>query len=173
MHIGKGKWAADEIPEASLICPAVVIRVGDRAKTNHDTVVGVDDIKAWGGKHGRIPPGAAVLMDAGWESRIGDQTAYRNMDAKNVMHFPGFSLDAADFLLREREINGIGVDTLSIDYGSSQDFEVHYTVLPADKWGLENLANLGKMPERGATVFVGLPKAKGASGGPTRVLAIW
>jgi len=75
--------------------------------------------------------------------------------------------------LKEREINGIGVDTLSVDYGPSQDFKVHYSVLPANKWGLENLANLGKVPQRGATVFVGLPKVKGASGGPTRVLALW
>ena len=173
LHFGKGKWAADEIPETSLICPAVVIHVEERAKTDPDTRVTVDDLKAWEAKHGRIPLGAAVLMSSGWEIRIGDQTAYRNMDAKNVMHFPGFSPEAAEFLLKEREINGIGVDTLSVDYGPSQDFKVHYSVLPANKWGLENLANLGKVPERGATVFVGLPKVKGASGGPTRVLALW
>jgi kynurenine formamidase len=164
---------ADEIPETSLICPAVVIHVEERAETDPDTRVTVDDLKSWEAKHGRIPLGAAVLMSSGWKVRIGDQTAYRNMDAKNVMHFPGFSPEAAEFLLKEREINGIGVDTLSVDYGPSQDFKVHYSVLPANKWGIENLANLGKVPERGATVFVGLPKVKGASGGPTRVLALW
>jgi kynurenine formamidase len=90
-----------------------------------------------------------------------------------MMHFPGFSPEAAEFLLKEREINGIGVDTLGIDVGASRDFKVHYTILPANKWGLENLANLGKIPARGATIFVGLPKVKGASGGPARVLAMW
>ncbi len=173
LHFGKGKWAADEIPEASLVCPAVVIHVHDRAKTNADTMVSVADLKAWEGKHGRIPRGAAVFMHSGWEARIGDQTAYRNMDGKQVLHFPGFSPEAAAFLLRERQINGIGVDTLSLDHGASKDFKVHYSVLPANKWGLENLANLARLPERGATVFVGLPKVKGASGGPTRVIAVW
>lgn len=173
LHFGKGKWAADEIPEASLVCPAVVIHVHERAKASADTMVTVDDLRAWEGKHGRIPPGAAVFMHSGWEARIGDQTAYRNMDGKQVLHFPGFSPDAADFLLRERQINGIGVDTLSLDHGPSKDFKVHYSVLPANKWGLENLANLARLPERGATVFVGLPKVKGASGGPTRVIAVW
>lgn len=173
LHFGKGKWAADEIPEASLVCPAVVIHVHERAKTNADTLVTVNDLKAWEGKHGRIPRGAAVLMHSGWEARIGDQTAYRNMDDKQTLHFPGFSPEAADFLLKERQINGIGVDTLSLDYGASKDFKVHYSVLPANKWGLENVANLAKLPERGATVFVGLPKVRGASGGPTRVLAVW
>src|SRR5574337_173343 len=173
LHFGKGKWAADAIPEASLVCPAVVIHVHERAKTNADTLVTVDDLKVWEGKHGRIPSGAAVFMHSGWEARIGDQAAYRNMDDTQALHFPGFSPEAADFLLRERQINGIGVDTLSLDYGASKDFKVHYAVLPANKWGLENLANLARIPERGATVFVGLPKVKGASGGPTRVLAVW
>ena len=173
LHFGKGKWAADEIPEASLLCPAVVIHVHERAKTDADTLVTVNDLTAWEGKHGRIPRGAAVFMHSGWEARINDQTAYRNMDDKQVLHFPGFSPEAADFLLRERQINGIGVDTLSLDHGASKDFKVHYAVLPANKWGLENLANLAKLPERGATVFVGLPKVKGASGGPTRVIAVW
>ena len=173
LHFAKGKWAADEIPEASLVCPAVVVHVHERAKTRADTVVTVEDLKAWEGKHGRIPRGAAVLMHSGWEARIGDQTAYRNMDDRQVLHFPGFSPEAADFLLKERQVNGIGVDTLSLDYGASKDFKVHYSVLPANKWGIENLANLAKLPERGATVFVGLPKVKGASGGPTRVLAVW
>jgi kynurenine formamidase len=173
LHFGKGTWAADEIPEASLICPAAVIHVEERARANPDTPVTVDDLKAWEVKHGRIPSGAAVLMYSGWEARIGDQAAYRNMDTKHMMHFPGFSPEAAEFLLQEREINGIGVDTLGIDVGASRDFKVHYTILPANKWGLENLANLGKIPAHGATIFVGLPKVKGASGGPARVLAMW
>jgi kynurenine formamidase len=89
------------------------------------------------------------------------------------MHFPGFSPEAAEFLLKERQVNGVGVDTLSFDYSPSKDFKVHYSLLPANKWGLENLANLAKILERGATVFVGLPKVKGASGGPTRAIAVW
>lgn len=173
LHFGKSKWAADEIPAASLVCPAVVIHVHERAKTNPDTLVTVEDLKAWERKHGRIPRAAAVFMHSGWEARISDQIAYRNTDDKQVLHFPGFSPEAADFLLKERQINGIGVDTLSLDYGPSKEFKVHYSVLPANKWGLENLANLARLPERGATVFVGLPKVKGASGGPTRVLAVW
>jgi hypothetical protein len=85
------------------------------------------------------------------------------MDAKNRLHFPGFSPEAAEFLLKEREINGIGVDTLSIDLGASQDFKVHYTMLPANKWGLENLANLGTFPARRHDLR-GIAKGKGGIG---------
>jgi kynurenine formamidase len=173
IHFAKGKWAADEIPEADLVCPAVVLHIHERARDNPDAQVTLDDVKKWEAKNGRIPRGAAVFMHSGWDGRIGDQNAYRNMDDKKVMHFPGFHPEAGEFLLKERQVRGVGVDTLSFDYGASKDFKVHLTLLPANKWGIENLANLAKLPEKGATVFVGLPKVKGASGGPTRVLAVW
>jgi kynurenine formamidase len=173
IHFGKNAWSAEAVPATTLVSPAVVIHIHDRARGNPDAQVTVDDLKAWEGKHGRIPNGAAVLMYSGWEARAGDQTAFRNMDAQGGMHFPGFSKEAGEFLLKERNINGIGVDTLSLDHGASKDFAVHYSVLPANKWGIENLANLAKIPEAGATIFVGLPKVKGASGGPARILAVW
>ena len=169
---GKG-WSAAEIPAEALIAPAVIIDIRARARRDPDAQVRVDDIKAWERKHGRVPRGAAVLMWSGWEDRASDQTAYRNMDSKGVMHFPGFSREAAEFLVKERAAGGIGVDTLSLDYGPSTDFGAHFAVLPANRWGIENLANLGKLPPKGATLFVGLPRVKGASGGPARVLAVW
>ncbi len=173
VHFAKGKWSADEIPDAALIAPAVVIHVHDRAKAEADTAVTVDDVRAWEQKHGRIPAGAAVFMHSGWEARASDQAAFRNADARNVLHFPGFGKEAAEFLVKERSIVGIGVDTLSLDPGTSKDFAAHFTVLGANKWGIENLANLAKIPESGATVFVGVPRVKGASGGPARVVAMW
>ena len=173
IHFAKGKWPADEIPDATLVAPAVVIHVHDRAKTDPDTAVTVDDLKAWEQKHGRIPAGGTVLMHSGWEARANDQTAFRNADAQNVMHFPGFSREAAEFLVGQRSIVGIGVDTMSLDPGNSKDFATHVTVLGANKWGIENLANLATIPESGATVFVGVPRVKAASGGPARVVAVW
>jgi kynurenine formamidase len=173
IHFAKGKWSADEIPDATLVAPAVVIHVHDRAKADPDTAVTVDDLKAWERRHGRIPAAAAVFMHSGWEARANDQAAFRNADAQDAMHFPGFGKDAAEFLVKERSIVGIGVDTLSLDLGNSKDFAVHVTVLGANKWGIENLANLARIPESGATVFVGVPKVKAASGGPARVVAVW
>lgn len=173
LHFGTKAWSAAAIPEGALMAPAVIIDIRDRAKRNPDAQVTVEDVKGWEKRYGRIPKGAAVLMYSGWERRATDQAAYRNTDAQGVMHFPGFSKEAAEFLVRERDIRGIGVDTLSLDYGPSTDFGTHTTVLPANRWGIENLANLGKVPPRGATIVVGLPKVEGASGGPARILAFW
>jgi kynurenine formamidase len=87
------------------------------------------------------------------------------------MHFPGFGADAAKLLV-ERNVAGVGIDTLSIDYGPSQDFIAHKILNGAGKIGLENLANLGALPPRGATVIVGALKIRDGSGAPARVLAL-
>jgi kynurenine formamidase len=100
-----------------------------------------------------------------------DQTRYRNMDASGVMHFPGFSVEAVK-LLMERGAVGIGIDTLSVDYGASKDFEVHRLDLPAGLYNLENLANLDKLPEAGAFLIAAPIKLEGGSGGACRVFAV-
>jgi kynurenine formamidase len=89
-----------------------------------------------------------------------------------MLHFPGFHPDAADMLMKERQVVGMAVDTLSLDYGASKDFKTHYAWLPSGRWGLENVAGLDRVPPLGATLVVGAPKIKGATGGPTRVLAL-
>jgi len=97
---------------------------------------------------------------------------FRNADAEGKMHFPAFHVEAAQMLLEEAEVMGIGVDTLSIDYGISADFITHYTWLPANRWALENIANLDELPATGATLVVGAPKHKGGTGGPARLIAL-
>ena len=173
LHFSAKGWSAADIPAEALVVPVVVIDIRSRAQRDPDAQVRVEDIKAWEKRHGRVSRGAAVLMWSGWEDRAGDQVAYRNMDSEGIMHFPGFSQEAAEFLVTERAIGGIGVDTLSLDHGPSTDFGVHVAVLPSNRWGIENLANLGKLPPGGATLFVGVPRVEGASGGPARILAVW
>jgi kynurenine formamidase len=111
-------------------------------------------------------------MNSGWDQRVGDSQAFLNADAEAVLHFPGFSGEAAQFLIEERDIVGVGVDTLSLDVGMSTDFAAHLTFLPAGKYGLELMANLDDVPPAGATLIVGAPKHQGGSGGPARVFAV-
>src|SRR5262249_8711472 len=105
--------------------------------------------------------------------KAGDARAFLGQDDGKTLHFPGFSLEACAFLLQERDVAGLAVDTLSLDFGAAKDFVVHKLWLGAGKGGLGGVANLSKLPPAGATVFVGAPKVTGASGGPTRVLAVW
>jgi kynurenine formamidase len=149
-----------------LVAPIVVIDISERAATEHDTVVTLADLMRFERRHGRIPRRAVVAMHSGWASRAGSVDAYRN-----GMRFPGWSAEAVRWLVDRRRIGGIGVDTLSLDHGSSSTFDAHKTLLGADRYGIENLRNLKSIPARGATVYVGLIPWREGSGGPARIWA--
>lgn len=163
----------DQIPAEELVAPIAVIDIKERAASDPDTQVSPDDILAWERRYGRLPQHAIVAMNSGWASRIGSVESYRNTDSGGTMHFPGFSKAAIEFMLAERSINGIAVDTLSLDHGAASVFEAHVALLSANRWGIENIGNLDAIPPSGASVFVGAPKVASGSGGPARVLALW
>jgi kynurenine formamidase len=170
-HFPPGKTTLDQLPISHFFGPAVVIDVRSEAEKNADYRLTSARVKKWEAAHGRIPGGAIVLLRTGWASRWPDQGRYRNMDAQGVMHFPGFSVGGAKLLIARGAV-GLGIDTLSVDYGPSKDFEVHRVDLPAGLYNLENLANLDQLPEIGAYLIVAPIKIEGGSGGPVRVFAI-
>ena len=172
-HFITGGRFSPELSLDELVRPLVVIDISARAAANADAEVLVSDLVAFEHGSGRIPRGAVVAMNSGWAARSGSVAAYRNVGADGLQHFPGFSKGAVDWLLAERDIAGIGVDTLSLDPGRSQTFDTHVTILGADRYGIENLANLDRVPKRGATVIVGLIPWEQGSGGPARVFARW
>ena len=170
-HFPPGKEYLDQVSVQRLFAPAVVVDVREEASKDQDYRLRVMRVEKWEALHGRIPVGAVVLLRTGWASRWPDQARYRNMDAAGVMHFPGFSVEAARLLI-ERGVVGLGIDTLSIDYGPSKDFEVHRVTLPAGLYQLENLANLDQLPDSGAFLISAPIKLEGGSGGPVRVFAL-
>lgn len=171
-HFIAGATSADRLAVDRLIAPLVVIGIVDRAAKDADTLVSVDDLLQWEKRHGRVPAGALIAMHAGWDARVGNTERFLNRDAKGTMHAPGFSEQAARFLVGERDICGVGVDTLSLDAAATRKFVAHLTILGAGKYGVEMMANLGRVPPSGATVIIGAPKHVDATGGPARVLAL-
>jgi kynurenine formamidase len=170
-HFSATGRTLDDVPLEELIMPAAVVDISRRAAGDADAAVGVSDLRDFEANVGRIPDGAAVLAYSGWESRIGDQARFQNFGPDGYMHFPGWSSDAADWLLTNRNVRCLGIDTLSLDLGSSIEFPVHRTWCPADKLGLEILANLNDLPPIGATLVIGaIPFEKG-SGATSRVFA--
>ncbi len=170
-HFVTAGATSDQLSISNFVAPLVLIDITDRAAKNDDASLSVDDILAWEKANGKIPPGGCVVMRSGWESRLAKPGAFLNQDAKKTMHFPGFSKEAAALLVKERNIKGVGVDTLSLDIGASHTFDAHKVILNAGLWGIENLANLAKVPPSGATILVAPIKIKNASGGPVRVYA--
>ena len=172
VHGGMGLASVDRVATSELFAPAVVIDVTRGAAESPDYALSLEDVEAWESEHGTIPAGAVVLMRSGWAERWGRGEAYYNVGADERLHFPGFDESAARFLVEEREIVGIGVDTGSVDPGNARGFPVHGVVNGSGKYHLENLADLGALPEAGAFLIVAPIKIEGGSGGQVRVFAV-
>ena len=170
-HFPPGTMFVDEIPAERLFGPAAVIDAREESARDADYLLEPGKIMAWESRHGRIAPGAIVLLRTGWAARWPDAARYRNHDASGTMHFPGFSVESGQMLI-ERGASGLGIDTMNIDYGASQDFAVHRLALGAGLYHLENLADLNALPEAGAFLVVAPIKLAGGSGGPCRVFAV-
>ena len=175
IHFGKGQRTADQVPVRQLVAPAVVIDVTRAAAADPDYRLTVADVRSWEKRHGTIPGGSIVLMRTGWSKRWPDRKRYFGDDTPgdaSNLHFPSYGEEAAGLLVRDRKVGALGVDTASIDYGPSTTFPVHRLAAAANVPGLENLADLESVPERGAWI-VALPmKIAGGSGGPLRAIAL-
>ena len=167
----KGKRTIDQLSPAQLVVPAVVINVEEKAQVNSDYLLSVADITAWEGRHGRIKGGTLVLMHTGWHRKFSDAKAYVNQDEEGILHFPGFSVAAAKLLL-ERNVAGIGIDTMSLDPGNDLSFPVHNVMLAEDKFQIENMNNLDLLPASGATVIIGVLPVRQGSQAQARILGL-
>jgi len=175
VHFAEGRLALDQVPVERLIAPAVVIDVTRQAAADPDYRLAVDDVRAWEARHGRIPSGAIILLRTGWAARWPDAKRYFGDDTPgdaSRLHFPSYGQESARLLVEERSVAVLGVDTASIDHGPSRDFAVHQIAAKANVPGLENVADMGALPEEGAWVLALSMKIGGGSGGPVRIVAL-
>ena len=131
----------------------------------------LEDIQKWESKHGEIPQRAMLALNSGWAKHIATPR-YKSLDENGKHRQPGFHPEVAQFLMEERNVVALGVDTFSFDNQHSKNSDVHYLWMGDNRWGVENLNNLDDVPAVGATVVVGQPSIKGGSGGPNRVMAL-
>lgn len=172
-HFSESGLTVDKLPVEQLVVPLAVVDIAYKAEQEPDYLLSREDLGAWEAKNGRLPAGCCVAMHSGWGALLKtDPAAFVGRDVNGTMHFPGFAPEAADWLKKERQVVGLAVDTMSLDNGASREFKTHYLWLPSGRWGLENVANLDKVPAVGATLVVGAPKVKDATGGLTRLLAL-
>ena len=177
IHFAEGRDTVDEIPLEQLMGGAVLIDVSERCAGNPDYQVTVSDFEFWESEHGPLPDGAIVLLRTGYEEFWPDRLRYmgtdeRGPDAVAKLHFPGLHPDAARWLVANRSINAIGLDTPSIDFGQSTNFESHQVLFAADIPAFENLNNLRALPASDFVVIAMPMKIAGGSGGPLRIAAI-
>jgi kynurenine formamidase len=176
VHFAQGQRTVEAIPVEQLIGPAVVVDVTKRALADRDYRVTVEDLTGWEVAHGRIPDGAIVLLRTGYGAFWPDRQRYlgterRGEEALSELHFPGLHPNAAQWLVTNRDIGAIGIDTASIDTGQSTLYETHRILGARNIAVLENVAALERLPSTGALVIALPMKIKGGSGAPVRIVA--
>ena len=172
IHSADQQKSVHELQPKDLFGYGMVLDVTEKCIMNADYKLSKQDILTWEEENGLIPDNTIVIMYTGWCKKWEDYNAYKNQDEKGEMHFPGFSEEAARFLIEERSINGIGIDTFSVDAAISNGFPVHSIVNGAGKFSLENMANIHLLPRSGIYLTVSPVKILGGSGGQVRIFAI-
>jgi kynurenine formamidase len=177
IHFSKGKQTLDQIPIGRMVGAAIRINVTEQCARDRDFRVTNADFERWEAEHGRIQNDAIVLLDTGfarfWPERkdyLG--TDLRGQEGVQALHFPGLHPEAAAWLVRERRVKAVGIDTASIDYGQSTKFETHVALLSQNVPVFENLSNLHDLPARGFDVIALPMKIVGGTGGPLRIIAV-
>ena len=169
---GKGKRTIDQLSLNQLIVPIAVINLQSKVVVNDDYMMSVADITEWESRNGKLKPGCLFVMNTGWYKKFSNPHEYVNQDKEGVLHFPGFSPAAAKLLV-ERQVAGIGIDTLSLDPGNDLSFPVHNIILAANKFQIENLNNLDALPTTGAVAVIGVLPVRDGSQAQARVIALY
>jgi kynurenine formamidase len=176
IHFSEGKNAVEQIPVNQLTGEGILVDVSEKALKNNDYLVSVEDLEQWEKTNGRIPDQSMILLFTGYGQFWSDREKYigtskTGAEAVQDLHFPGLDLDAAQWLVAERKIKGIGLDTPSIDFGQSKDFLAHQILSEKEILIFENVANLDKMPAKGFYLVAMPMKIKGGTGAPLRIAA--
>ena len=166
----------DAYPPESLVASAVVIDLHQKALRHPDYAMSRRDLGDWEARHGRIPSGSLVLARTGWGEKWDDSSEYLGLKPGEKvvpgLHFPGFSVDSARFLLEQRGITGLGIDTHGVDPGRDSSFAVSKLLLQKPRIVLANLNGLDKLPPTGTTLIIGILRLQGGSGSPASVIAL-
>ncbi|MFQ5482159.1 MAG: cyclase family protein [Nitrospinaceae bacterium] len=173
-HFAKGGWTVDQIPLDRLVAPGVLVDVSAKTRDNPDYQISVQDFRDWENRHGTIPPGTIVLVRTGFEDFWPDKIKYLGSDRpRDVahLHFPGFSEAAARFLGETRRAAAVGLDTASLDPGTSTRFLAHQVFGGANVPGFENLHRLRELPAQGFQIIALPMHIRGGSGAPLRIIA--
>jgi kynurenine formamidase len=171
---GQGDKDIASIPVGDLVGPAVVFDRVAETEADPDYCLSVADVEEWVSEHGPLPEGGWLLLRTGWESRAHDSDLFLNASS-GMPRTPGFDADCARYIAQETPIIGVGVETVGIDAGGAggmePPFPVHNFMLGAGKYGVTQLANLGKLPATGAMVVLAPLKLVRGTGSPIRALA--
>ena len=177
IHFAENGKTVEQISIEKLIAPSIVVDISKKALKDSDYQIIQNDFEVWENMHGKIPDGSIVLLQTGYSKYWPNRQKYLGTskmgdDALSELRFPGLHPDAASWITQNRNVNAIGIDTQSIDFGRSTHFETHRILSKADMPFFENVTNLDQLPPK-EFFTIALPmKIKNGSGAPLRLVAI-
>ncbi|MBM7635484.1 cyclase family protein [Streptococcus saliviloxodontae] len=170
-----GRWL-DEIALKDLLLPLYVVDLSEQVAANPDYEISKSDLLAFESEHGKIQAGSFVAFRSDWHKRWPSQDAIRNLDDQGVQHTPGWSHEALQFLIEERQIKAVGHETLDTDSGvraaKNGALLEEYYLLEQDLFQVEVLANLDQVPATGSLISIAFPHWEKVTGSPVRAIAI-
>jgi len=177
VHFAQGMPAIDQIPLDRMMAAGILIDVRSRVSTSRDYQVTEKDLADWERANGRIPDGCILMIQTGWGAFYPDKEKYLGTSrqgpaAVSELHFPGLHPEAAQWIVRNRKVSAIGIDTASIDYGQSQMFETHRILYEEGIFAIENVAYTEQLPAKGFEIIALPMKIRGGSGAPVRIVAV-
>ena len=164
--------AITSYPAAQRVVPAAVIDVRAKCAADPDYRLTVADVQAWETAHGQLQPGTFVIMFTGWEDKWSHPKAFINQDAKGRLHFPGFAKATTLWLVEQRQIAGVGIDTHGVDPGLDTSYATNTEMAKTHRIAIECLAHLDRVPATGATLVLGPLALAHGSGSPLSVIAL-
>jgi kynurenine formamidase/alkylation response protein AidB-like acyl-CoA dehydrogenase len=163
----------DQYIAEKLVLPAILIDISKQVNMNYDYTLTITDVIRWEKQHGEISPGSMILLHTRWGKKWDNHDEFMPQDTQGNIHFPGFSRDASEFLLTERQIAGLGIDTHGVDAGIDTEFSINRLLLEKPRIILENLNNLDKLPATGITIAIAPLRLRDGSGSPVGILALF
>jgi len=176
VHFAEGRKAVDQLSLQQLIGNAVVIDVSAKALSNRDYLISVDDVQQWEKANGSLPDSVILLFRTGYGQYYPDAIKYFGTDKKGdsavaLLHFPGIDPQLAEWLLKNKRVKAVGIDTPSVDYGQSADFKTHRILLAQNIPAFENVANLDRLPVKNSYVIALPMNIRNGSGAPLHIIA--
>jgi len=166
-----GAVSVDHLPLSLFMGYGVVVDISKKVERDPSYSLQRSDLEEWEAEHGPIPTESILLVRTGWDSRWQTPDRYLNRDKAGKPRFPGISADAIEFVVRERRVHALGIDTPSVYEGSGNTSGQH-TFLTSGKYHINNLTGLDRLPIKGALIIATPLKIEHGTGAPARVIAI-
>ncbi|KAH1016574.1 hypothetical protein HUJ04_007774 [Dendroctonus ponderosae] len=158
---------------AKLIIPfagALINLTAEAEEQGRNARLTVKHLEAWEARNGNFEIGSVLLVQFGRSKYWQNRTKYLDLEGE-TLNFPGFSDEAARWIVNSQKFYGVGLDTPSIDPGNTTTYFAHRHLAANNLYNLENVKILDSLPDKGFDLVIAPMKIQDGTGAPVRIFA--